>query len=342
MRPPHDPDGEGGLLTKPERATLLSSAAFALISTAGLCTESRADDLPARLGNYRPIMAPAPVVSGTWSRFNVPAPSYLPPPSSQKPSTRLDHTTIYDPVGDRTIMFGGEQSGILNNETWSLSAYGEWTQLAPAGTIPATRRDHSAIYDPGRRRMVVFGGATPINHNDTYVLSLTGTPTWTQMLPAGTPPPVRLGHTAIYDPLRDRMIVFGGYNAGVFLNDVYELTFTGTPTWSRIFPTGTAPARRNAMTAIYDPVGDRMLIFGGYDGMSFRNDLWAFSFSGTPEWTQVSASGIVPSARRVYAAVCDALRERLLIFGGEGVAGYRNDTYALALAGAPNWTTIAA
>jgi len=40
--------------------------------------------------------------------------------------------------------------------------------------------------------------------------------------PTGTPPSARYDHTAIYDPLRDRMVVFGGFDE-TRLNDVWEL-----------------------------------------------------------------------------------------------------------------------
>jgi galactose oxidase-like protein/Kelch motif protein len=322
---------------KPERVALLFSAGVALL----LAGAAGADDLPARNAGQQPTLAPAPVVSGTWSLFNSPPPPG-PAPSTDRPSIRMLHSAIYDPVGDRMIVFGGERSTSLqNNETWSLSASGVWAQLSPAGALPFPRRDHTAIYDPVRQRMVIFGGAGPSFRNDTYELSFTGTPTWTQDLPAGVAPSARFAHTAIYDPVRDRMIVFGGYN-GSFLNDVYQLTFSGTPTWSRIFPTGTPPAGRNAMTAIYDPVRDRLLVFGGWDGTNFRNDVWALSLSGTPAWTLVAATGTSPPARRHYAAIYDVTRDRLVISGGEGLGGFRNDTWALSLAGTPAWTAISA
>ena len=71
----------------------------------------------------------------------------------------------------------------------------------------ATRTGHSAIYDPVRDRMVVFGGYT---YHDVWALKLAGDPTCGSSSPA-TPAlkPLR-PHRAIYDPVRDRMVVFGG------------------------------------------------------------------------------------------------------------------------------------
>ena len=89
------------------------------------------------------------------------------------------------------------------------AADGAWDVLV----VPA-RSGHSAIYDPVRDRMVVFGGYSGTGYtyflNDVWVLSLAGMPAWTQLTPTGTPPSARYGHSAIYDPVRDRMVVFGG------------------------------------------------------------------------------------------------------------------------------------
>ena len=53
--------------------------------------------------------------------------------------------------------------------------------------------------------------------------------------------------------------------------------------WNQI-PT---PTGRDSSTAIYDPVRDRMVVFGGWDG-SYRNDVWVLSLSGTPAWSELS------------------------------------------------------
>jgi len=57
------------------------------------------------------------------------------------------------------------------------------------------------------------------------------------------------------------------------------LSLSGPPAWSALGPTGTPPTARYAHTAIYDPVRDRMVIFGGYDGSSYRNDVWRLTWS---------------------------------------------------------------
>ena len=113
---------------------------------------------------------------------------------------------------------------------------------------------------------------------------------------AAPQPTARFCHTAIYDPVRDRMVVFGGYDGG-YRNDVWALSLAGSPAWSELAPGGTPPSARDAHTAIYDPVRDRMVVFGGYDGASLRNDVWALSLSGSPAWSELAPAGTPPVAR---------------------------------------------
>jgi pimeloyl-ACP methyl ester carboxylesterase len=146
-------------------------------------------------------------------------------------------------VRDRMVVFGGysyDYDGLTYslNDVWALSLAGTpaWTELSPSDGVPG-RYAHSAIYDPARDRMVVFGGsffdnigpvrdrmaARQIGYfNDVWALSLTGTAAWTELAPS-TQPPARSGHSAIYDPVRDRMVVFNGSSG---LNDLLALEFT--------------------------------------------------------------------------------------------------------------------
>jgi hypothetical protein len=75
--------------------------------------------------------------------------------------------------------------------------------------------------------MVVFGGLGGSTGNDAWALSLAGSPAWSELSPTGSPPSAHHGHTAIYDPVRDRMVVFGGVGGGV-LDDVWALSWGHT------------------------------------------------------------------------------------------------------------------
>ena len=135
------------------------------------------------------------------------------------------------------IIFGGNLGSSCANDTWVLihangiGATPTWTQLTPTGGPPAARLGHNAVYDQNNNRMIVFGGGTCAGSqffNDVWILSNAngsgGTPAWTQLSPAGTPPAARKGAAAVYDVNGNRMIVFGGIGTGSSLNDVWILS----------------------------------------------------------------------------------------------------------------------
>src|SRR5262245_27608961 len=76
----------------------------------------------------------------------------------------------------------------------------------------------------------------------------------------------RVGHSTVYDPGHDRILVFGGRSLpqGWIFSDVWEYSFGPDPGWKLLEPLGTHPAARADHTAIYDTDSDRMIVFGGH------------------------------------------------------------------------------
>ena len=177
--------------------------------------------------------------------------------------------------------------------------------------------------------------------SDIWALSKVGEPIWTQIVPTGPGPSPRIAHAAIYDPVRDRLVFFGGYDGG-FKNDVWALSLSGTPTWTELHPTGTAPTPRDATPAVYDPVRDRMIFFGGLDGSVQLNDLWALSLSGTPAWTKLNNQGQVPAARKSHSLIYDPVGDQIVLHGGTAVTagpGF-SDVWTYGFAGPQGWKEL--
>jgi hypothetical protein len=212
------------------------------------------------------------------------------------PTRRLSHSAIYDPVGKRMIVFGGDNgsgmAGNLLNDVWELPLAGAspaWNQLTPTGTPPDGRSAHAAIYDgsdPQNPRMIVFGGnASSGLKDDVWSLSLSGPLTWTLLSPAGTPPLARSLHTAICDTSGERLVAFAGDNGAAMNNlmqDVWIMNLTGAIAWKQqtAIAAPLSPAR-SSHTAIYDPVRLRMIVFGGLTNSgtgALTNDLWSLGF----------------------------------------------------------------
>ncbi|HET6462765.1 MAG TPA: kelch repeat-containing protein, partial [Candidatus Krumholzibacteria bacterium] len=131
---------------------------------------------------------------------------------------------------------------------------GVWSKVPEAAVFY-----HTAIFDAAHNRMVTFGGYDQnlAYRNETWTISLAGSPVRRLLSTAGTAP-AREGHVATYDAPRNRMIIFGGYADLGYVNDVWVLSLSGTPTWQDMTPAGSSPSARSGATGIYDPVRDRM------------------------------------------------------------------------------------
>ncbi|TMQ60857.1 MAG: hypothetical protein E6K72_00215 [Candidatus Eisenbacteria bacterium] len=271
-----------------------------------------------------------------WSRLDDP---------HRVPSPRAAHSAIWDAPRQRMVVFGGEgwdDPTMSDVRSLDLSGPPTWSLLAITGPEPAGRASHSAILDPARDRMIVFGGREGTNARllaDAWSFSLAGTPAWTQLAPTGPPPGKRSSHTAIHDPVRDRMIVFGGYDSAlVYHNDVWALDLA-TDAWQELHPSGTPPTPRVEHCAVYDPVRDRMLVIAGFDRVTgFLNTVWALSLAGGESWSELTPAGPPPPTRD-GSAVYDAARDRVLLYGGSSAAP---DVYALELSGEPTWLALPA
>lgn len=254
-------------------------------------------------------------------------------PSGPSPSPRSFHTAIYDSLGDRMIVFGGND-GASVNDVWALSFAGNptWSRLSPAGTPPAPREWHVAVFDRARNRMLVHGGTNGGTlHADVWALSLGAAPAWTALVAGGPSPGGRSAHCALVDAAGDRMIVFAGLDGvGTVTNSVWALSLGTTPTWSPLSPTGSAPTARYGTSARYDALRRRALFFGGGTGAPNSNETWSLSLTGTPAWTLVPAPN-PPQGRQFHSSAYDPFGDRLLVFGGSS-GPVLADTWALPLA----------
>ncbi len=241
---------------------------------------------------------------------------------------------------------------------WSPFAYNQtWNQLTTIDPKPTARCGHTAVYDNNNHKMIVFGGNLwgPGMTNDVWVLSNdTMYPTWAQLTVTGDIPVGRWTHSAVYDDVNNRMIIFGGYDSYNYYNDVYVLTnangLTGTPTWIKLTPTGAAPSKRVGHNAVYDSTNNRMIIFGGnINEITYFNDVWILSnangLGGTPSWSQLSTDNGIPDKRYAHSGCYDSINNKMIIFGGRyGNDSYKNDTWILSNANGLNgigyWSQI--
>lgn len=145
-----------------------------------------------------------------------------------------------------------------------------------------------------------------------------------QVTTVGTSPTPRSGSTAIYDALKNRIVLFGGREVyeyygyaqdGDPLNDIWELKLDNeNPEWNNITPPN-SPSPRYGHTFVLDTTKNRVLLFGGADLNSLASaDVWTFNLQND-SWSQLTANNTPPSQRMNHGSAYDSSSKILYIFG---------------------------
>lgn len=264
----------------------------------------------------------------------------------QTPSTSpgpRDAAMAYDPVNQRTLLYGGNAT----SELWSWDGSG-WTLLQQ--NAPPGARDAAALaFEPGTGRMILYGG----DQAPHTTWSLQGA-TWTQIattqdagpragaqlvedgtglllrggddvrgvepwrfasndwseLPGATPVP-HFHAMLVQDPVRDQIVMFGG-DTGLGGPPVYGDTWTFDRRWRRWSP-AVSPSPRSHPGGAWSAVDGAVLLFGG-DGAP--NDTWLWS---PPGWT-LAPPATAPPARMLHGMAADP-NGGVLLYGGQSTAG---------------------
>lgn len=155
----------------------------------------------------------------------------------------------------------------------SYSVQGTWQQQFPTNA-PSPRKGMGMVYDT-RRHVVVATGGTDWETTWGETWEFNGD-NW-KLRQDVNHIPHRTGAAMAYDSQRQFVVLFGGSGPGddVFYEDTWE--YNGK-TWVQV-QTRHAPPARNGAAMAFDPQGERMLLFGGYDRFAspaFLDDTWEY------------------------------------------------------------------
>jgi hypothetical protein len=130
-----------------------------------------------------------------------------------------------------------------------------------------------------------------------------------------------------YDFGRERLVLFGGYDAagGGYLADLWE--WSGTE-WVRPPNFGTAPAGRARHATAYDAQRGVVVIFGGQNTSGVLDDFW--SWDGR-RWTPIAKANSQtpwPRPRRGAAMAYDPYGGRVFLYGGASETGLLGDLWS--------------
>jgi hypothetical protein len=215
------------------------------------------------------------------------------------------------------VMFGGFNGVSVFDDTWEWDGT-TWQQASPS-TRPSARSAHATVYDPVRKRTIMFGGAdgSGLQLGDTWAWNGTS---WTQV--ATTGPQVRYSAQATWSATESVVLLFGGIGGDFFPLTLGDLWAWNGTSWQQRTPGGTAPAVRSSGVMWCDPGRGEVLLFGGNDGTNNLLDLWALA--GNTWYQRTSAT---MSLRLEGGAVFHESFGVGVFFGGsDGTSAY-SDTW---------------
>jgi N-acetylneuraminic acid mutarotase len=182
------------------------------------------------------------------------------------PGKRADAAMAFDVANQVAVLFGGSTSSAFFDDTWLWNG-SAWT--AVTGPSPSARRSAGLAYDPVRKRVVLFGGLamgtsggpnSPLQDTWEWDGAMS---TWTQITPESSVPPARSGQTMVYDPQRERIVMYGGV-ADTVLDDVWEWD-GNAKTWTQVVNVLGAVKARTFAVGAYDAFRRELVVFGGDD-----------------------------------------------------------------------------
>ena len=220
----------------------------------------------------------APDSNETWA-FNTSSSTWTDLHASSAPPGRYAHAMAYDSDSAEVVLFGGK-TGPEANDTWVYnSTTNSWRAMAPLQAPPG-RMSHMMAFDRQHGTVILFGGYSGGGMvNDTWTYDLLADE-WKEV-DSPLVPSTRQNAAMDYDAAAGQTVLFGGWS---YDSPEKSDTWTfdaGTGRWTERGP-ASPPSARSWHRMVYDPEGERMLLFGGLRTSTSepQNDLWAYSLLG--------------------------------------------------------------
>jgi hypothetical protein len=248
----------------------------------------------------------------TWQRMS---------PPGRRPVARFGHSAVWA-EGHGLVIFAGQLGTDFFGDLWAYDPNDDrWTRLPSRGAAPRPRYGSCMVVGPDGRLWISHGFTFLGRFDDTRAYDLKRR-RWASIAHDGRRPGKRCLHEC-FAATNGELVLYGGQDDDdPALGDLWARRERGS--WLQL-PRPAAPARR--LYAITTS-GDSAWIFGGAgrDGRGL-DDLWRVDRDSLA-FRRVRVAGVAPSARSASALITDAVRGRLLLFGGQGVVA-RSDVWQL-------------
>jgi cysteine-rich repeat protein len=212
----------------------------------------------------------------------------------------------YDVATRSVMLFGGDS---YNTTTSTRTSYSDlysyngtaWSVPANSGGRADNPQNPNLAYDEARDRVLTFGGN---GVNATYVWSAGAG--WVLQNPVARPS-ARYHIGIANDPVRGKLVLYGGHDSSTLANDSDTWEWDGT-NWTRVTTVG--PGGRRGHELVYDPDAQHVIVFGASN--QGTEDLWEWNGNA---WGSRSFPD-PPPERILQSAAYDAARHDLVVFGG--------------------------
>jgi hypothetical protein len=262
------------------------------------------DPIAGHVLEFGGITSASAIVTDTWMRDRSGWRQLA--PASSPPADFSCANLAFDYAKQVPLLFGATSSGVASTWAWTGST---WHDVSPAVMPSGALCGQMMAGDASRGHVVLFGGFDGNNNNDgsSEMWEWDGQ-AWTQLTPSPAPPARGYGAMA-YDPLRERIVLFGGIpsNDADYIGDTWE--WDGQ-TWTEKTP-AISPAARGFTTLAYDPQRRRIVLYAGA-GITTLGDQWEWDGQ---TWTQVTFLDATVAGDQATMAY-DAIQKQLIYFGG--------------------------
>jgi galactose oxidase-like protein len=272
------------------------------------------------------------LVFGGFPSPTGPQPQFIPEtwtylPRANGPWRRIATNAVPSP-GDGPLICTAGCTRLLylsaGGETWQFTvATGLWQQKTSGYGLHGMR----AAFDAESGRVIAFGGdnfdEVPIRQTWAYDPAADR---WIQMHPKASPP-ARFYNAMAYDSKLDRVLIYGGFGTHLqLLGDTWAYDFN-RDSWTQVASAG-GPSARGYATMAYDPIRERMVLYGGTaSDKSPLDDTWTLD-AKSGAWTELEqAAG--PGPRAWHAMVYDMDENTIVLFGGGPSRTYDNEVWLL-------------
>ncbi|MCS7231830.1 MAG: kelch repeat-containing protein [Elusimicrobiota bacterium] len=256
--------------------------------------------------------------SKNWQQINI--------STTNLPAPRYGHYLVAIST-NKFLLFGGLGTQGYFNDTYIFTIEPASCQKIITSTSPPARYYHAMCFAPDENKVYLFGGAYGNNvYNDLWYFDV-NTLSWSSITVTSQLPPARLGHKMVYIQPTKKIYIFGGEESlqfnqkkDLWVYDTVSKSFSQIPE-TTIWP---EPISHFGMTVM--PEFNQILIFGGYKGNNYSNELWFFNYVSTT-FAKANYYSItqIPIERNKFSFI--KLKNNFFLFGGTSGFTPLSDTF---------------